>query len=194
MPKAKETTRGIRIRIKITGDAEVDLADIVGDRPLEGVDQEAARKKAEDALEGAELHGIELDGLNFVIGRGLSPLLLVGLGGVALMFGIYAERKEVREAYEKWWHEGKHDALDHRAAWTAAIAWQKNRPGTLRAARCRSALETAYRKISRNLAAELRQRHPQIPPIAGACAVYATLQRELPEIHRAYHYNPKEQA
>lgn len=60
-----QDTRGISFSINFAGTAEVDLEDIVGDRELKGVDQDAAREKASDALEGAELH-IDIDGIPFV--------------------------------------------------------------------------------------------------------------------------------
>jgi hypothetical protein len=62
----EEDTRGISFTIQLSGEAEIDLEDIVGDVPLEGVDQDDAIQQAEDALEGCEL-SIEIDGLPFMI-------------------------------------------------------------------------------------------------------------------------------
>ncbi len=114
------------------------------------------------------------------------------IGGAAMLFGYLQETREVREAYEEWCKEHERDPPHHQAAWTAGIAWEKNRPRALKAARCRSALVTTYNRVRRDIAADLQRRHPEIPPIAGACAVHATLQRGAPELHAAYHYEPKE--
>ncbi len=121
----------------------------------------------------------------------LIPWLAVGAGMAFLFHGYLTETREAREAYEEWWKKHEDDPLDHRAAWTAGIAWQKNRPRALKASRCRSALVITYNRVSRDLAAELMRRHPKIPPVVGACAIHATLQRAAPELHAAYHYEPK---
>ncbi len=67
MSTKEKTTRDVTFGIDVYGTADITLEDIVGDKPLEGVDQDAAREKALDALDGCELHGIDLDGLPFVI-------------------------------------------------------------------------------------------------------------------------------
>lgn len=72
-PKKKETysTRSREITIRVHGSARVHLEDIVGDRTVDSIEAfeelwEEAEKKAKGALEGCELHGIELDNIPLV--------------------------------------------------------------------------------------------------------------------------------
>jgi hypothetical protein len=59
----KPTTRGITVTVEITGTAEVELEDVVGDRELRDGDEDEVRRKLEETIEGAELHSIEVDDL-----------------------------------------------------------------------------------------------------------------------------------
>lgn len=66
VPMARDRT----ISIQVTGEAEINLADLVGDVPMSEVSSSAwdeADEKARAALCGCELHSIELDGLCFTI-------------------------------------------------------------------------------------------------------------------------------
>jgi hypothetical protein len=62
----EETTRGVSFSFDVTGEAEIDLEDIVGDRPLEDVNQEKSESYAESIIDGCELR-VDIDGLPFII-------------------------------------------------------------------------------------------------------------------------------
>lgn len=62
-----DTTRGKTITIEIHGRAVADLEDVAGDRPLSEVDEDAEREKCLRSLEGAECHGVDLDGIPFTL-------------------------------------------------------------------------------------------------------------------------------
>ena len=70
MTTKKKTTRGIGLRLSVSGTARFDLENIVGDKEVTPEELEAlkeeATQKARDALDGCEIHGVTLDDIGFV--------------------------------------------------------------------------------------------------------------------------------